>query len=160
MIIYHLFDEFTAYKKKCEDDRKSNRGNDAVFPCTLKVIKDAIFNRQDPILMGCEVEAGQLRVGTPLCLPEKDNLRIGVVEGIEHNKKSVKKAFPKDGAISIRIGGEKNVVFGRHFDHTNQVASWITRRSLDSLKEFYRDELDQGDINLLGKLVKLYKVPK
>ena len=34
-IIYHLFDNFMEYKKKCEDERKNEGGGTAIFPCTL-----------------------------------------------------------------------------------------------------------------------------
>jgi len=44
-IIYHLFDEFTAYVKECEDKRKSTGGNAAIFPCTFEILKDFVFNR-------------------------------------------------------------------------------------------------------------------
>jgi len=52
-------------------------------------VKEAVFNRQNPIILGVTVKAGMLKIGTPLCIPEKENLRIGVVESIELNKKSV-----------------------------------------------------------------------
>ena len=55
--------------------------------------------------MGVNVKAGVLKVGTPLCIPEKDNLRIGAVESIEKDKKSIQKALPKDGSVSIRVSG-------------------------------------------------------
>ena len=38
----------------------------------LEIIKDAVFNRQDPIIIGVKVKAGFLKIGTPLCIPEKD----------------------------------------------------------------------------------------
>jgi len=65
-----------------------------------------------------------LKVGTPLCVPEKDNLRIGVVESIELNKKSVNVVKPKDGSVAIRIGGQSHIAFGPHFDETSQICSW------------------------------------
>lgn len=118
-IIYHLFDEFTAYVKACQDARKDNGGGAAIFPCALEIVKDAVFNRQNPIILGINVKAGILRVGTPLCIPEKENLRIGVVESMECNKKSVQRAGPKDGSVAIRIGGQQNIQVGRHFDESN-----------------------------------------
>ena len=75
-----------------------------------------------------------------------------MVESIECNKKSVTKATPKDGSVAVRIGGAQNVSFGRQFDDTNQIASWITRRSIDSLKDFYRDELTMDDWKLVKAL--------
>jgi len=67
-----LFDEFTAYVKKCQDERKDTGGTAAIFPCTLDIVKDAIFNRGAPIIIGVTVTAGFLKIGTPLCVPEKD----------------------------------------------------------------------------------------
>ena len=71
-IIYHLFDEFTAYVKMCQDARKDGGSHNAIFPCALEVVKDAVFNRGNPIIIGVNVTAGCLRLGTPLCIPEKE----------------------------------------------------------------------------------------
>ena len=71
-----MFDEFTEYVKACQDERKESGGSAAIFPCALETIKDAVFNRADPILIGCTVKAGMLRLGTPLCIPEKDVSKI------------------------------------------------------------------------------------
>ncbi len=58
--------------KLCADERKNAGSGDAIFPCVLEIIKDAVFNRQDPIIIGVKVKAGFLKIGTPLCIPEKD----------------------------------------------------------------------------------------
>ena len=77
-----MFDEFTAYVKKCRDDRKGDEGAKAIFPCLLEMVKGACFNSKSPILIGVTVKAGILRVGTPLCIPDKQNLKIGHVDSI------------------------------------------------------------------------------
>ena len=56
---------------------------------TLEMVPDAVFNRSDPIIIGVNVKAGILKVGTPLCIPDKENLKIGTVESMELNKKPV-----------------------------------------------------------------------
>lgn len=71
-IIYHLFDQFTEYVKKCQDERKDAGSNAAIFPCALEIVKDAVFNRSAPIIIGVSVTAGFLKIGTPLCVPEKE----------------------------------------------------------------------------------------
>jgi len=43
-IIYHLFDSFTEYVDKCRNERKSDEGSKAVFPCLLEMVKGACFN--------------------------------------------------------------------------------------------------------------------
>jgi len=66
--------------------------------------------------------------------------------------------LPKDGSVAVRIGGQPNIAFGRQFDETNQVASWITRRSIDSLKEYYRDEMSMDDWKLVKALKAKYQI--
>lgn len=111
-IIYHLFDSFTEYVKQCVDERVNSGGKDAVFPCALEIIPDAVFNRHDPIIIGINVKQGVLKIGTPLCVPDKDNLKIGVVESMEINKKPVQSVLPKDGPVAVRISGG-SATFGR-----------------------------------------------
>ena len=63
-IIYHLFDNFTAYAKKLEEERKEESKLDAVFPAVLNPLQ--VFNKKDPIVVGVDVVEGNLRVGTPI----------------------------------------------------------------------------------------------
>ncbi|KAL8428384.1 hypothetical protein ACSSS7_007244 [Eimeria intestinalis] len=95
-IIYHLFDEFTAYFNQVKQEKKSEHKHftyssssssnktgesarkqqkevqqEVVFPCILSVLPQFIFNKKDPIVVGVLVEEGFLKVGTPLCVPEK-----------------------------------------------------------------------------------------
>ena len=43
-------------------------------------------------------------------------------------------------------------MYGKHFDHNDLLVSHLTRRSLDVLKEHFRDELSKADVQLLGKI--------
>ena len=90
-IIYHLFDMFTDYTAKCRADEKEVAALEAVFPCRLRIVPGCVFNAKDPIVLGCEVVDGQLRVGTPLTVPGKD-CDLGRVQGMEKDHKSVTKA--------------------------------------------------------------------
>lgn len=71
-IIYHLFDQFEVYVKKCREERKTDEGVKAVFPCLLEMVKGAVFHARDPIVIGVNVKGGILKIGTPLCIPEKE----------------------------------------------------------------------------------------
>jgi translation initiation factor IF-2 len=37
-----------------------------VFPCKVKIMPECIFNKRDPIVVGVRVEAGFLKIGTPI----------------------------------------------------------------------------------------------
>jgi len=59
----------------------------------------------------------------------------------------------------VKIEGESQIMFGRHFDDTNQIASIMTRDSIDSLKQYFKDELNMDDWKLVIQLKKMYGIP-
>jgi translation initiation factor IF-2 len=53
------------------------------------MVKDACFNTKSPIIIGVTVIEGVLKIGTPICVPDKENLKLGIVTSIELNKKPI-----------------------------------------------------------------------
>ena len=49
-IIYHLFDQFTAYMKGVTDKQKSANAEVSVFPVEIKVVPGCVFHPRDPIV--------------------------------------------------------------------------------------------------------------
>lgn len=159
-IIYHLQDKFTKYMEKFRESQKTETRKVAVFPVVLQIDKQHIFRKQDPIIVGCQVVGGQLRVGTPLCVPDKDNMVIGHVAGIEINKKGVPKARRGD-TVCVKIEqttAQNHIMYGRHFDHTSQLYSKISRESIDTLKEHFKDEMIKEDWELVIGMKKVFSI--
>lgn len=154
-----MFDQFTEHVKKCRDDRKNEEGSKAVFPCILEMVKGAVFHVKDPIVIGVTVKAGILKIGTPLCIPDKENIRIGKVESIELNAKPLQQARTQHGGIAIKIAGDTSITYGRHFDESNQIVSIINRDSIDALKQYFKDDLNQDDWRLVVQLKKMFGIP-
>ena len=71
-IIYHLFDKYTAYMKELEEQKRKDAMPTAVFPCTIRMVPDAIFNKRSPIIIGVDITEGVLKIGTPLCVVNKE----------------------------------------------------------------------------------------
>jgi translation initiation factor 5B len=65
--------------------------------------------------MGVDIDRGVLKAGTPICVFDDKKLKLGVVETIELNKKSIKEARKETGSVAIRIKGPDNIMAGRHF---------------------------------------------
>ena len=159
-IIYHLQDKFTKYMEKFRETQKTETRKDAVFPVILQVDKQHIFRKQDPIILGCQVLAGQLRSGTPLCIPDKDDLAIGHVASIEINKKGVPKARRGD-TVCVKIEqttAQNHIMYGRHFDFSNKIYSKITRESIDTLKEHFKDEMIKEDWEAVIGMKKIFNI--
>lgn len=159
-IIYHLFDQFMAYREELKKKRQEEFRYVAVFPCKIRVMPQYIFNSRDPIVVGVCVEAGFIKEGTPLCVPSKEFVEIGRVTSIENNHKNVDVA-KKGQEVCIKIEpipGEAPKMFGRHFDHTDILMSKISRQSIDAVKDYFRDEMTKTDWQLILELKKLFQI--
>ncbi|MCI4393775.1 hypothetical protein PGIGA_G00161290 [Pangasianodon gigas] len=159
-IIYHLFDAFTKYREDYKKQKQEEFKHIAVFPCKLRILPQFIFNSRDPIVMGVTVEAGVLKTGTPLCVPSKAFVEIGIVTSIEVNHKPVETA-KKGQEICVKIEpipGESPKMYGRHFEAVDIIVSKITRQSIDALKNWFRDEMQKSDWQLIMELKKTFEI--
>ncbi|CAG9791847.1 unnamed protein product [Diatraea saccharalis] len=159
-IIYHLFDKFTAYREELKQKKREEFKHIAVFPCKLKILPQFVFNSRDPIVAGVMVEAGILKEGTPICVPSKEFVELGIVTSIEVNHKQVETAR-KGQEVCIKIEpipGESPKMFGRHFDETDFLVSKISRASIDACKDYFRDDLIKTDWQLMVELKKLFQI--
>ncbi|KAK1929775.1 Eukaryotic translation initiation factor 5B [Phytophthora citrophthora] len=156
-IIYHLFDQFTAYMDNFRMARREEFAEVAVFPCVLKILPNCVFNKKDPIILGVDVEEGILKIGTPLVVPSAGGFLVGKVGSIEREHKEVDRA-KKGASVAVRIDNESNVTYGRHFDHKNKLVSRLTRQSIDALKENFREDLQKEDWQLVIKLKKVFDI--
>ncbi|KAF9539945.1 hypothetical protein EC957_004833 [Mortierella hygrophila] len=163
-IIYHLFDQFTAYHKQLTEERRKDQAPSAVFPCVLKMVPGAIFNKKDPIVIGVDVIEGVMKTGTPLCVininPEtkaKEIVSLGKITSMEMNHKvvdTVKKGGSGGGvAIKVECAVYENAkTFGRHFNEQSELYSMISRESINILKESFRNDLSKEEWALVVKL--------
>lgn len=160
-IIYHLFDQFKAYIDNLKEEKKKEAAEDAVFPCVLKIMPNCVFNKKDPIILGVDVLEGILKIGTPICIPQREFIDIGRISSIENNHKPVDYA-KKGQKVAIKITGsnaeEQQKMFGRHFEMEDELVSRISRNSIDILKSNYRDELSNEEWRLVVKLKNLFKI--
>ncbi|CAO1331177.1 unnamed protein product [Diamesa tonsa] len=159
-IIYHLFDKFMAYRDELKKAKREEFKSIAVFPCKLKILPQFVFNSRDPIVMGVIVEAGVLKEGTPICVPTKEFVELGVVTSIEMNHKNIDTAR-KGQEVCIKIEpipGDAPKMFGRHFEETDMLVSKISRQSIDACKDYFRDDLLKSDWTLMVELKKTFQI--
>ncbi|KAA8522159.1 hypothetical protein F0562_012832 [Nyssa sinensis] len=160
-IIYHLFDQFKAYIDNLKEEKKKEAAEEAVFPCVLKIMPNCVFNKKDPIVLGVDVLDGIAKVGTPICIPQRDFIDIGRIASIENNHKPVDYA-KKGQRVAIKIVGsnseEQQKMFGRHFELEDELVSHISRKSIDILKANYREDLSTDEWKLVVKLKNLLKI--
>ncbi len=171
-IIYHLFDQYTEYKKEILNQRKEEFRRYTVFPCIVKILPNCIFNRTNPLVIGVEVLEGKLRIGTPLFIFEK-KLYLGNVTGIEINKKPVqfgrvgnqvcvKIEYPEKNNESNNYSYGKFIksapTYGIDFNDEFLSCSLVSRNTIDLIKQYFKDEIDKDDVKLLGKLKRVFNI--
>ncbi|GMK55413.1 hypothetical protein CspeluHIS016_0204690 [Cutaneotrichosporon spelunceum] len=163
MIIYHLFDAFKKHMEEVREARMKEAAPMAVWPVKLKILK--AFASKDPIIVGCDiVDGATARVGTPVGVVRYDKetgkreiIPLGKITSLEINHKPmpvVKKSQVGAGvAVKIeRAAHQAARSFGRHFDEKDEIVSLISRQSLDTLKNTFRDQVEMSDWALLKKM--------
>lgn len=167
-IIYHLFDAFTAYQKDLLEKRRAEFMGDAIFPCVLNTLQ--IINKRGPMIIGVDVIEGSLRIGTPICAvkydpttKERTPLLLGKVVSLEINHQAVtevKKGQTNAGvAMRLEDPSGQQPIWGRHVDEKDTLYSYITRRSIDTLKDpAFRDQVPKSDWMLLRKLKPVFNI--
>lgn len=156
-IIYHLTIKFQNYLKEVEEKKRAEKSNLVVFPCALSIL--CAFNNSSPLVLGVHVDDGVVKVGTPICVPEKGNLKLGRIVSIELHHKSIPEARKgMEVCIKIQPPPGENPTYKSHFDSTNKLFSRMTREAIDILKEHYRDSLIDDDWKLVKHLKAVFKI--
>ncbi|KAF1912823.1 hypothetical protein BDU57DRAFT_550634 [Ampelomyces quisqualis] len=162
-IIYHLFDKFTAHMKQLEEQRKEESKMLAVFPCILRPV--AVFNKKDPIIVGIDVVDGNLKITTPICAVKKNPatgakeiINLGRVTSIERDHKQIQVCKKGQPSVAVKIEGPNQPMYGRHLEEDDTLYSAVSRKSIDTLKEFFRSDVSQDEWKLLVELKKLFDI--
>ncbi|ESZ98671.1 putative Eukaryotic translation initiation factor 5B [Sclerotinia borealis F-4128] len=163
-IIYHLFDSFTKHMQVIAEAKKEASKLLAVFPCVLSTV--AVFNKTGPIVIGVDVVEGNLRLHTPVAAVKqntvtgvKEIVGIGRVTSIERDHKQINICKKGQPSVAIKIEmGSSQPTYGRHLEEKDTLYSLISRQSIDTLKEFYRDDVSNDEWLLIKKLKPLFDI--
>ena len=163
-IIYHLFDDFSKHMAQLQEKKKEESKLLAVFPCVLSPLQ--VFNKKDPIVVGVDVVEGNLRTLTPIAAVRtnpvtgvKEIVSIGRVTSIEREHKTIPICKKGQPSVAVKIEGPNQPLYGRQLEEKDTLYSMISRASIDTLKEFYRDEVTKDEWALIKKLKPLFDIP-
>ena len=61
--------------------------------------------------------------------------------------------------MAVKIEGPNQPLYGRQLDEKDTLYSLLSRQSIDTLKEFYRDEVTKEEWSLIRKMKPLFDIP-
>lgn len=61
--------------------------------------------------------------------------------------------------MAVKIEGPNQPMYGRQLEDKDVLYSLISRQSIDTLKEFYREEMSKEEWALVKKLKPLFDIP-
>lgn len=78
---------------------------------------------------------------------------------IEREHKPIPNAKKGSPSVAVKIEGPNQPLYGRHLEEKDTLYSLISRQSIDTLKEFYRNDVSNDEWMLIKKLKPLFDVP-
>ncbi|CAF4964491.1 unnamed protein product, partial [Rotaria socialis] len=87
-------------------------------------------------------------------------INLGRIDGIQKNGKPLDIAR-KGSEVCIKIvsmPGEAPKAYGRHFDKDDILMSKVSRESIDILKAYFREEMQEKDWKLIIELKKIFGI--
>lgn len=77
---------------------------------------------------------------------------------IERDHKAIPLVKRGQPSVAVKIEGPNQPLYGRQLDEKDTLYSMISRTSIDTLKEFYRDEVSREEWQLLVKLKPMFDI--
>lgn len=77
---------------------------------------------------------------------------------IERDHKALPICKKGQPSVAIKIEGPNQPLYGRQIEEKDTLYSLISRKSIDTLKEFYREEVSRDEWQLLVKLKPLFDI--
>jgi len=153
-IIYTLFDQFKLHMESTSKTEKPK--HEAVFPVWATVRRGITISNQEKTSVWCDIEGGQLRVGSPMRTLGEDTCDVGRVTEIQKDKAPIDIGYIGD---RVWITVEPSTLsVARELKVGDQLCSAISAGSIETLKESCRGEMRHDDWAVLDRLKKILKI--
>ena len=96
---------------------------------------------------------------SPFPLSSQSLTRLHSRTSIEREHKAIPSAKQGSPSVAVKIEGPNQPLYGRHLEEKDTLYSLISRQSIDTLKEFYRNDVSKDEWQLIIKLKSLFDVP-
>lgn len=77
---------------------------------------------------------------------------------IERDHKQIQVCKKGQPSVAVKIEGPNQPMYGRHLEEKETLYSHISRQSIDTLKEFFREDVSMDEWKLITKLKPVFDV--
>jgi len=147
-VIYHILERFEEWTVKRARELEDERREHIIYPGKLLILRDHIFRRSGPAVVGVRILGGRLHVGQRLLKP--DGSSVGRVKSIRSGDTSIKEAKQGD-EVAVAIQG---ATVGRGIDEEDTLLVDVPASHASRLRKL---ELTPGEQDVLDELTTLHR---
>ena len=136
-IIYTLIDTFVKWREEERLARERQKVEALIKPGKIKLLKEFIFRRSKPAIVGVRVLAGELRRGVDLIKP--DGTKVGAVRTMQKEGKNIAVASAEE-ELAIAI---EDVTIGRQLEGDEVLYVDVPERHAKVIERDLMDSLDE-----------------
>lgn len=139
-IIYKLIEELEKWQAEEKKSLEAKELEKLVMPCKFQIMKGYVFRQNNPAVVGVDVLAGTIRVGTPLM--KQDGREVTEVKSMQMDQENIEKA-ERGKQVAVSMEG---VTVGRQLNEGEIIYSAIPEndfRKLKGLKKYLSEEEKQ-----------------
>ncbi len=148
-IIYNIMDEYLKWREEEERQREKQKVEALIKPAKIQLLKDFIFRRNKPAVIGVRIFAGELKKGVKLM--QKDGSPAGTVKSIQKGGENVNSASEGE-EVAVAIEG---VTIGRQLQGDEELLIDIPEKHAKIIERDLLDTLTQDVQEVFKELVEL-----
>lgn len=149
-IIYKLIEDFENWQEATRRQLESKEIDYLYRPCKIQLMKGYVFRQNNPAIVGIDVLAGTLKVGTPLM--KNDGNPITEAKSIQQEQENIEKIEKgKQAAVSM-----PNVTMGRQLQEEDILYSVIPEEHFKKFKQF-KKLLSHDEIVILKEIAEIMR---
>ncbi len=147
-VIYHIIERFEKWNEETERKIEEASREALVYPGKLLILRDHIFRRSNPAVVGVRVLGGRVHQGQRLMKPDGTN--IGMVKSLRTGEDTLKEAHQGD-EVAVAI---KGAVVGRGIDEEDILLVDIPESHAKRLRKL---ELTAMEEEIFEELISLHR---
>ncbi len=147
-VIYKLIEDFENWQQASLKSAQEQELEGLVKPCKFQVMKGYVFRQNNPAVVGVDILAGMLKVGTPIM--NEQGVELTEVKSMQVDQENVEKAERgKQAAVSL-----PGVTVGRQINEDMILLSSVPEEHFKKMKEL-KNLLSNEEKAILKEIAKI-----